>query len=457
MKIAVLGGGPGGYVAALYAAIKGAEVTLIEKESFGGTCLNRGCIPTKAFLKGTEALKETNEAAQFGIIGGTQAEVDYAKIYNRKELIVTQLVGGVGFLLKKRGVKVVNGFGKLVTNHTIEVTKQNGEVEQIEADKVILATGSNPVIPPMFGYDGKLVYSSDEALKMQTLPKSVIIVGGGVIGCEFGQFYARMGVDVTIVELAEHILPLEDKDVAETLKKALKAEGIKILEKIGIQSVTKSEGVVSAELTNGEVVQAEGMLLSVGRKANITKMGFEELNIETSKGKIVVNEKMETSVTDVYAIGDIVDTPFLAHVASREGIVAVENALGYNSKMSYKAIPRCIYTSPEVSAVGITEAQAKQMGITYKVGKFNFAGIGKAMVAGKTEGFVKVIVDDKGIIVGGQIVGAHATELLGELTMAVHIGLHIDVASEIVHAHPTMSEAIMEAFHDVEGHSVHQY
>ncbi len=482
MKIIVVGGGPGGYVAAIHAAIKGAEVTLVEKQAVGGTCLNRGCIPTKAFLKGTDALHDVMSANQFGIRVGGEMDADFATIFKRKQMVVNQLVGGVGFLLKKRGVAVENGFGKLVSEKEVQVTYADGTEKVLEADRIILATGSVPIVPPMFGYDGNLVFTSDEALAMSALPESIIIVGGGVIGCEFGEFYARMGVAVSIVEMAPHILPQEDTDVAATLKKALVGEKIAIYEGTGVESVTKNENSVSAKLSNGETITAECMLVAIGRKANIEGCGVEEVGILTDKGKILTNNKMETSVDGIYAIGDIVNTPFLAHVASREGVVAADNALGKDemdatrikhsmefltnaddgvkhalqeSTVSYKAVPRCVYTEPEVAAVGLTEVQAKEKGIAYKVGKFQFSGNGKAMVGGKTAGFVKILADEKGVIIGGQIVGAHATEMLGEITMAVHIGMTVDVAGEIIHPHPTMSEAIMEAIHTLQGHCVH--
>lgn len=457
VKIVVIGGGPGGYVAALRAAIAGADVTLVEKQAVGGTCLNRGCIPTKTFLFGSDMLEMVKNASQFGIEIDGSINANFDKIYKRKNDMVKQLVGGVGFLLKNKGVKLVNGHGKLAGMNKIEVTMADGSNEIIRADKIILATGSLPIVPAMFQYDGDKVFTSDDALAKDALPKSIIIVGGGVIGCEFGQFYSRMGTKVTIVEMAEQILPLEDNDVAKQLHKMLTNEGIDIYEATSIDRLDKYDNFVSAVFSTGEKIKADCMLISVGRKANIDNLGLEELGVATVKGKVVVNNKMETSVSGIYAIGDIVNTPLLAHVASREGFVAAENAMGENKMVSYVAVPRCIYTEPEVASVGLTERDATARSIAYKTGRFNFANLGKAMVSGKSNGFVKILADEDNKIIGASIVGPHATELLSELTMAVHIGLSIDVAEEIIHAHPTLSEALMEAIHDVKKISVHAY
>jgi dihydrolipoamide dehydrogenase len=457
MKIVVIGGGPGGYVAALRAAIAGADVTLVEKQAVGGTCLNRGCIPTKTFLFGSDTLEIVKNASQFGIEIDGSINANFDTIYKRKNALVNQLVAGIGFLLKKRGVKLVNGYGKLVGMNKIEVAMSDGSNEIIETDKIILATGSLPNAPTMFQYDGDKIFTSDEALAKDMLPKSIIIVGGGVIGCEFGQFYSRMGTKVTIVEMAEHILPLEDNDVAKQLHKVLINDGIDIYQATSINKVEKYDNFVSVVLSTGEEIKADCMLISVGRKANIDNLGLEELGVTTENGKVVVNNKMETSVSGIYAIGDIVNTPLLAHVASREGVVAAENAMGENKTVSYVAVPRCVYTEPEVAGVGLTEKDAIARSISYKKGKFNFAGIGKAVVSGKTNGFVKILADEDDKIIGASIVGPHATELISELTLAVHIGLSLDVAEEIIHAHPTLSEALMEAIHDVKKHSVHSY
>ncbi len=457
MKIVVIGGGPGGYVAALKAAILGAEVTLIEKDALGGTCLNRGCIPTKAYLSCADVHDMIIKGKSFGIEVEGKTTPIFEEMFERKNAIVKQLVGGVGFLCKKRKITVVNGFGKLISNTEVEVTLTDGTKENITTDKVILATGSVPILPPMFNYDKVNVISSDEALDLKTLPKDMVVIGGGVIGCEFGQFYAKLGVEITIVDVADTILPFEDRDVSEVLMKKMKKQNVKLLLGKKVEKVEVNDGRVVCELDTGEKLESEKLLVAIGRKANISNIGLEELGISTENGKIVVDNKMQTNVENIYAIGDIVDTPFLAHVASKEGIVAVENIMGRNSISTYHAVPRCVYTDPEVAAVGITEDAAKAKGIEYKVGKFMFATIGKAMVTGKTEGFVKIIVDSNDKIIGGSIVGPHATDLLAELTLCVHLGVTAKQLGDVIHPHPTLSEALMEAVHDVHNEAVHSY
>lgn len=457
MKIAVIGGGPGGYVAAIKAAQLGAETILIEQKKLGGTCLNIGCIPTKALLTSTDIYKVVEQSKNYGINISGDISADIDRINKRKVQISGQLVKGIGFLLKKNGVKVIEGYGKLTGKNSIQIIKPNGEVDIIEADKIILATGSNPIVPDLFPYDGEKVITSDEALFLDEIPKSMIIVGGGVIGCEFGQYYQKMGTKVTIIEMIDQLLPNEDIDTANELKKQFQSEGIECFTGTKVEKVHVTDEV-TATLSSGENITAELMLVAIGRKANISNIGVEELGLEVEKGKIIVNDNMETSIEGIYAIGDIINTPFLAHVASKEGVVAVENALGKNkSTVNYKAVPRCVYTDPEVASVGLTEKEAQSKGIDIKVGKFKMIGIGKALVAGKTQGFVKVITDNKDVIIGASIVGAHATDLLTELSLAVHLKLTAKQVGDVIHPHPTLSEALMEACHDVHKESVHAF
>ncbi|SHH24854.1 dihydrolipoyl dehydrogenase [Tepidibacter thalassicus] len=455
MKIAVIGGGPGGYVAAIKAAMMGADVTLIEKNKVGGTCLNVGCIPTKALLACSELLMGIKEAKNYGINIDGEVKADFAAIMDRKDKIVNQLIKGIEFLFDKKGVKLVNGLGRLLDKNKIEVFKEDGSKEIIEADKIILATGSVPIVPPIFPYDGEKVITSDEALNLCEIPKSMIIVGGGVIGCEFGQFFRTLGTEVTIVEMADQVLPFEDKDVAKQLQRAFKKDKIKLLTRNKIQSCEIKEGKVVANLESGKSVEADIMLVSVGRKPYLENLGIEKLGIKLERGKIVVNEKMETNIEGIYAIGDIVDSPFLAHVASKEGMIAVENALGKDKNINYTAIPRCVYTEPEVACVGLTEKQAQEKGIEYKVGQFEFRGLGKAQAIGKFQGFIKVLADKEGKVIGASIVGPHATDLLSELTLAVHLGLTVEQVGDVIHPHPTLSEGLMEALHDVDDKCIH--
>lgn len=455
MRIAVIGGGPGGYVAAIKAAIMGAQVTLIEKKRVGGTCLNLGCIPTKALLACSDIYSDVLDAKEFGINVDGSVSADLEAIISRKDKIVDRLVGGIEYLLNNRDIELVNGFGRLVDKNRIEVAKEDGSIEIIEADKIILATGSVPVVPPVFPYDGDKVITSDEALSIKKVPESIIIVGGGVIGCELGQFYKRMGSKVTIVEMLDQLMFFEDEDVIKQLERSFKRDKIKIVTGKKIEKCEIKDDRVFAYLDDGTVLEAEKMLVGVGRKPYLQNLGLEELGIEVNRGRVVVNAGMETNVEGIYAIGDIVNSPALAHVASKEGMVAVENAMGRNKNIDYRAVPRCVFTDPELAAVGMTEKQARDMQIGYKIGKFDFRGLGKAQTMGKFQGFIKIIADSGDRIIGAAIVGPHATDLLAELTMAVQFGITAEQLGDVIHPHPTLSEGIMEALHAVHGQCIH--
>lgn len=456
MKVAVIGGGPGGYVAAIKAAMLGAEVTVIEKRKVGGTCLNVGCIPTKALLASSSLISSIKEAKDFGIHINGEVEANFDDIMNRKNKVVSQLISGIEFLFEKRGIKLVNGFGKLVDTNKIEVNKEDGSKELVEADKIILANGSQPVIIPMFPYDGDKIITSDEALNLKDVPKSLLIVGGGVIGCEFGQFFRALGTEVTIVEMFDQLLPLEDKDVAKQLQRQFKKDKIKVMTGVKIEKCEIVDNEVVATLSNGKEVKAEKALLSIGRKPYLDNSGIEDIGIELERGKVIVNENLETNVKGIYAIGDIINTPFLAHVASKEGLVAAQNAVCGNSKtVNYAAVPRCVYTEPEVAGVGKTEKELQENGIEYNTGQFDFRALGKAQAIGHFQGFIKILADKNDKIIGASIVGPHATDLLTELSLAVHLGLTVEEVGDVIHAHPTLSEGIMEALHDVHGECVH--
>lgn len=456
MKVAVIGGGPGGYVAAIKAAMLGAEVTVIEKRKVGGTCLNVGCIPTKALLASSSLISSIKEAKDFGIHINGEVESNFDDIMDRKNKVVSQLISGIEFLFEKRGIKLVNGFGKLVDTNKIEVNKEDGSKELVEADKIILANGSQPVILPMFPYDGDKIITSDEALNLKDVPKSLLIVGGGVIGCEFGQFFRALGTEVTIVEMFDQLLPLEDKDVAKQLQRQFKKDKIKVMTGVKIEKCEIVDNEVVATLSNGKEVKAEKALLSIGRKPYLDNSGIEDIGIQLERGKVIVNENLETNVKGIYAIGDIINTPFLAHVASKEGLVAAQNAVCGNSKtVNYAAVPRCVYTEPEVAGVGKTEKELQENGIEYNTGQFDFRALGKAQAIGHFQGFIKILADKNDKIIGASIVGPHATDLLTELSLAVHLGLTVEEVGDVIHAHPTLSEGIMEALHDVHGECVH--
>ena len=457
MKVAVIGGGPGGYVAALKAAMLGAEVTVIEKNKVGGTCLNVGCIPTKALLASSDVLRTVKEAKSFGINVEGDIKPDFEAIIARKQKVTDELVAGIEFLFDKRGVKKINGFGKLIDKNTIEVTKEDGSVEEVKADKIILANGSIPTVFPFMPYNGKNVITSDEVLSLDKLPESMVIIGGGVIGSEIGQFYSTLGTKVTIVEVLPQILGRMDSDGAKALTRQFKKDKIKVMCNVATDSFEVSEDNVKLNLNNGKSIEAEIVLLCTGRKPNLANSGVAEAGVKmTDRGFVEVNEYMETNLEGVYAIGDIIPGAMLAHVASAEGMVAAENAVKGNSEtVNYKSIPSCVYTEPEVAGVGKTEDELKAEGIEYKVGRFDFRGLGKAKAIGKIQGFIKVLVDNDDVIIGATLVGPHCTDLLTELSLAVGLGLKAKDVGRVIHAHPSLSEGIMEALHDVHDECVH--
>lgn len=457
MKVAVIGGGPGGYVAALKAAMLGAEVTVIEKNKVGGTCLNVGCIPTKALLASSDVLRTVKEAKSFGINIDGDIKPDFDAIIARKQKVTDELVAGIEFLFDKRGVKKINGFGKLIDKNTIEVTKEDGSIEEVKADKIILANGSIPTVFPFMPYNGKNVITSDEVLSLDKLPESMVIIGGGVIGSEIGQFYSTLGTKVTIVEVLPQILGRMDSDGAKALARQFKKDKIKVMCNVATDSFEVSEDKVKLNLNNGKSIEAEIVLLCTGRKPNLANSGVAEAGVKmTDRGFIEVNEYMETNLEGVYAIGDIIPGAMLAHIASAEGMVAAENAVKGNSEtVNYKSIPSCVYTEPEVAGVGKTEDELKAEGIEYKVGRFDFRGLGKAKAIGKIQGFIKVLVDKDDVIIGATLVGPHCTDLLTELSLAVGLGLKAKDVGRVIHAHPSLSEGIMEALHDVHDECVH--
>lgn len=457
MKVAVVGGGPGGYVAALKAAMLGAEVTVIEKNRLGGTCLNVGCIPTKALLASSDVLRTVREAKSFGINVEGEVKPDFQAIVARKQKITDELVAGIQFLFDKRGVKKIDGFGKLIDKNTIEVTKDDGSVEEVKADKIILANGSIPTVFPFMPYNGKNVITSDEVLSLEKLPKSMVIIGGGVIGSEIGQFYSSLGTKVTIVEVLPQILGRMDSDGAKALARQFKKDKIKVMCNVATDSFEVSDDIVKLNLNNGKSLEAEVVLLCTGRKPNLANSGVAEAGVKmTDRGFIEVNEYMETNLEGVYAIGDIIPGAMLAHVASAEGMVAAENAVkGNGETVNYKSIPSCVYTEPEVAGVGKTEDELKAEGVEYHVGKFDFRGLGKAKAIGKIQGFIKILVDKDDVIIGATLVGPHCTDLLTELSLAVGLGLKAKDVGKVIHAHPSLSEGIMEALHDVHGECVH--
>ena len=457
-SIVIIGGGPGGYVAAIRAGQLGVQVTLIEKDTLGGTCLNRGCIPTKALLESANVLAEIRDAGVFGI-SAEKVSIDFSAVAKRKEAVVQQLVSGVNSLMKKNKIEVIKGTGTLIDSRTVGILETG---DQINADNIIIATGSKPTTVPIKGIDEPGVITSDEALAIEKFPKSIIIIGGGVIGLEFAQIMHRMGSKVTIVEMMPQVLPTEDTEIANMLMDILKKEGMEIFTDVSVTSISGSQQgreVVSFTTRDGNNKQervAEKVLLAVGRSPNTDDLGVDKLGLNVDNGKLVVNERMETNIPGIYAIGDVIGGLMLAHVAMEEGKCAVENILGNDCQIDYQTAPRCVYTSPAVACVGLTEAKAKQDYGDIKIGRFPFRANGKALILNETAGMVKIIADAQyGQILGVHILGPQATELIAEAVLGMRMEVTFEDAASTIHAHPTLSEAMMEAFLDVSGSRIH--
>lgn len=457
MRVAILGGGPGGYVAGLKAAQSGAEVTVIESAEVGGTCLNVGCIPTKALLASAEIFHKTKNLAAYGLDLNGAITPNFQKIMERKDSVVSTQVKGIRGLFKSWGVSLVEGKGTLLSPDRIGVEKNDGTGLTIEADKIIIATGSRPAQIPAFPFDHKKILSSDDALALKEIPKSMLIVGAGVIGCEFASIYNEFGTDVTIVEMQARAVSTEDTEISELLERELKKKKIKLITGVSVTRTEDRPEGIAAFLSNGKEITAEKILVSIGRALNSANIGLETTGIDKgAKGEIVVNEKMETNIKGVYAAGDVVGGMLLAHVASTEGIVAAKNACGREAIMDYSVVPAAIFTSPEIASVGIREHQAIEKGMKITTGHFQFRALGKAHAIGEISGFVKVIAEaatDR--VIGAHIIGPHASDLIHEAALAIKAGLKIRDIAATIHAHPTLSEGIMEASEDLHGEAVH--
>ncbi len=457
--IVVVGGGPGGYVAALRASQLGSRVALVEDKYLGGVCLNVGCIPTKALLRSAEVYETIRNARKFGIRVQGKVEPDWAAMQKRKAQISGRLTRGVGSLLKRANVTVLDGRGRLLDARTVEVTGADGAVRQVSAERVILATGSRPIKLPLPGFDLPGVLDSTGALALETLPRRLLIVGGGVIGAEFATLFATLGVEVTIVEMLERMLPMLDAEIGQAVRKSLKRRQVKMYfeSKAGRVEQNGDALVVVAETPDGEQrFEVDRVLVSVGRRANTGNLGLEAVGVETRRNGIAVDERMATSVPGIYAVGDVTGAWWLAHVSSKEGVVAAENACGRAARMNYKTVPSCVFTHPEVASVGLTEAQAVEQGYEVQVGRFPMIANGKALTYGEREGWVKVIGEAKyGEILGVHIVGAHASDLILEGGLALSMEATIDEIEATIHAHPTLGESIVEAALAARGLALH--
>lgn len=490
--LVVIGGGPGGYPAAIHAAKHGAKVVCIDFDNAGGTCLNWGCIPTKTMIGSVAALEQAKHGADFGLTNTGEVGYDFAALMARKDKVVKTLVSGVEFLFKKSGVRFIKGKGKFVDPHTIEVAKDDGTTETVTAANVIVATGSVPTKVPIQGLDGggadsdvfisnadarkrkadgKLgattVWTSNEAVSAPEVPKRLAIIGGGVIGCEFAYAYRGLGSEVTVLEFMPNILPPFDVEISTELNKLLTKQGIKFMTstKVVAVDVPGKKLKYTSEKGDGEL-EFDKLLVAVGRRAFTDGVNLEAAGVKFDGKAVPTDDCLRTNVPHIYAIGDVAahDQPFhgvygggLAHVATREGEVAADNALGHETKMDWRAIPGCVYTEPEVASTGMTEQQARDKGYDVEVGKFTFKSLGKAMAINENIGFVKIITDAKyGEILGAHIIGPHATDLIHEICVSIKLESTIEELMHTIHAHPTLSEAVMEAAQDVKGESVHK-
>ncbi|MBI5180054.1 MAG: dihydrolipoyl dehydrogenase [Nitrospirae bacterium] len=457
-RLIILGAGPGGYVAAIKAAQLGAKVTIIEDTEVGGTCLNRGCIPTKALIASAEAIDKIKRAEEYGIEIKGEVSCNLSKIIERKNKVVAVQVKGIRSLFKSWGIELLEGRGKIKDVNKVEIALKDGSSRTAEGDNIIIATGSRPARISLFSFDGKDIITSDEALNITEIPKGVLIVGAGVIGCEFAFILKELGAEVTIVEMLSHAVATEDEEISEILERELKKRKIKLILNTKIEKIERDiGGGLTAFLSDGKQIKTEKVLVSIGRALNTENIGIEELGIKKGKnGEIEVNNRMETNVKGIYAIGDVVGGIMLAHVASTEGIVAAENIMGHSREIDYNIVPAGIFTMPEIGSVGLREKQANEKGMDIKVGRFQFRGLGKAHAMGEIAGMAKIIADAKtDKVLGLHIIGAHAADLVHEGAVAMKLGAKVKDIANTIHAHPTLSEAIMEASEDLHKMAIH--
>lgn len=459
--VIVIGSGPGGYVAAIRSSQLGLKVAVIERNELGGICLNWGCIPTKALLKSAQVLKYVKQADQYGIKVMGEATPDFVSMVNRSRAIATQMSSGVKFLMKKNKIDVINGFGRILKKNQVEVTNLEGNKELYEAAHIILATGARSRELPHIKQDGKKIIGYREALTMEKLPASMVVVGSGAIGSEFAYFYASMGVQVVLVEFMPNLVPVEDEEISRHLERAFRKIGIKVMTSSTVENVEKNEDKCIVHIKDGKgneiCVETEIVLSAVGIAPNIENIGLEEYGIAVEKNKIVVDEFYRTNCEGIYAIGDIVHGPALAHVASREAIICVEKIAGLEVQpMDYENIPGCTYTSPEIASVGLTEKAALAQGKEILVGKFPFTASGKATASGNRDGMAKVIFDKQtGAWLGCHLIGDNVTEMIAGVVVARTKKASGHDVLKSVHPHPTLSETIMEATAAAYGEVIH--
>ena len=455
----VIGSGPGGYVAAIRAAQLRMNVAVIEKSDLGGICLNWGCIPTKALLKSAQIYNFLKHSEDYGVTC-SDFNADFEKIIARSRNVAATMNKGIEFLFKKNNVNIINGIAKLKDKNSVAVTKDDGSEEIVTASKIILATGARSKDIPAFKQDHKFIIGYKDALSLQTLPESMVVIGSGAIGTELAFFYKSLGTDVTLIEFLPEIVPLEDEEISKQLARSFKKIGMKIMTGTAVNKVEiiDDKCVVNYSDKKGEnKITCDIVLSAVGITTNLENLGLEALNIRVEGGKVVVDDCYQTNVAGIYAIGDIVKGPALAHVASAEAICCVENIAGLNpEKVDYNNIPSCVYTTPEIASVGLTEKEVKEQNIDYKVGKFSFMASGKATAAGNKDGFVKLLFDTHSDeLLGAHIIGDNIAEMISEMVVLKKLGGHAKDLIKAIHPHPSLSEAIMEAAANAHGEAVH--
>ncbi|EIW00502.1 dihydrolipoamide dehydrogenase [Thermoanaerobacter siderophilus SR4] len=440
--VIVLGGGPGGYTAAIRLSELGKKVAVVEEDSLGGTCLNRGCIPTKVYSHAAELINAIKDAKDFGIMA--QYTLDIAKLRQKKERVVKRLVGGVGYLMNLHHIDVIKGRGRFVDENTIEVDKR------YTAENFIIATGSKVFLPPIEGINSEGVITSDKALELERIPEKIVIIGAGIIGLEFANIYSALGSKVVIIEMLPQLLPMLDRDIADTMEKILRHKKIELHLNSKVEKIEEGLKVVYTTEGNTRVVECDTVLVAVGRVANVN--GIEALNLDMDKKGIKVDSHMRTSIKNIYAIGDVTGGIQLAHVASYQGIVAVHNIAGEEKEADLNAVPNCLYTSPEIAWVGLNEVQAREKFGDVKIGTFPYTALGRAMTMGQNDGFVKIIAEAKyNRVVGMEIIGAGATEIIHEGVLAIKEEFTLEELADAIHAHPTLSESVKEAAEDALG------
>jgi len=456
----VIGSGPGGYVAAIRAAQLGMNVGVVEKENLGGICLNWGCIPTKSLLKSAQALEYAQHAADYGVSISGEVKPDFEAMVKRSRGVAEGMSKGIQYLFTKNKIEVLNGFGRLINKNSVEVTDETGKRTLHSTKNIILATGARSRELPNLEQDGEKIIGYREAMTLPKQPKSMVVVGSGAIGSEFAYFFQSIGTDVTLVEFLPYVVPNEDEEISKNLERSFKKMKMKVFTNASVESVDTSGKLckVTVKTKKGEeIIDAEIVLSAVGIAPNLENIGLEDLGIVLEKGKVKVNEYCQTNVETVYAIGDIIAGPALAHVASAEGILCVEKIAGLNPHpIDYSNIPGCTYTNPEISSLGMTEQKAKEAGYEIKVGKFPFSASGKASASGQKDGFIKLIFDAKyGELLGAHMIGANVTEMIAELVVAKKLEITGHELIKSIHPHPTMSEAIMEAAAAAYGEVIH--